>query len=170
MSATTEGIRRPTDQRRGAVPAAWLRLLRVHAVLTRQMDARLVASHGLTLNDYEVLLFLWWAPEHRLRPVDLARSVLLSQSGMTRLLDGLDRAGLIDRVRSESDGRVFYAVLTEAGTEKLRDAATDHVHDVYSLFADRFSDEELAALATLLGRLPGGDVTPTLDHPVRPRR
>ena len=159
--------RRSRAERRGEVPAAWLRLLRVHATLTREMDTRLVASHGLTLSDYEVLLFLSWAPERRLRPVDLAQSVLLTQSGMTRLLAGLERAGLVERSRSASDGRVVYAVLTDAGMDRLRDAATTHVHDVHSLFATRFSRQDLGTLAGLLGRLPGGDVTPTLTHPVR---
>ncbi|MDQ4130971.1 MAG: MarR family transcriptional regulator [Actinomycetota bacterium] len=148
------------------VPTAWLRLLRAHSTMTREMDAHLLSRHGLTLSDYEVLLFLSWSSERRLRPVDLAQSVLLSQSGMTRLLNGLEGAGLIERVRSAADGRVVYAALTDSGMEKLRQAATTHVGDIYGLFADRFSADELETLAALLARLPGGDVTPRHDHPV----
>ena len=140
------------------VPWAWVRLLNTYGVATRHMDARLLASHGLTLNDYEVLLFLSWAPERRLRRVDLAQRVLITQSGVTRLLEGLERSGLVERARCETDARVAYAQLTDAGLDRLRDAAKTHVADIRSLFTDHFSEEELATLAGLLGRLPGGDV------------
>ena len=76
---------------------AWIRFLRAHASVTRELSARLEADHGLTLNDYDVLVQLYYAPERRLRRVDLARSVLLSPSGITRLLDGLERAGWVEK-------------------------------------------------------------------------
>lgn len=140
------------------VPWAWVRLLSVHGVATRHMDARLRAEHGLTLTDYEVLLVLSWARGHRLRRVDVADLVLLSQSGVTRLLEGLEREGLVERTPSGSDGRVTYAQLTDSGLERLREAARTHVADIRSGFTDHFSDEELATLAELLGRLPGGQL------------
>lgn len=140
----------------GRVPWAWVRLLSVYGTATRQMDARLLAAHGLTLNDYEVLLFLSWAQGYRLKRVDLAERVLLTQSGITRLLEGLEHAGLVERARSETDGRVTYARLTGAGLERLREAARTHVADIHSAFTDHFSNQELATLAELLGRLPGG--------------
>ena len=79
------------------VPAAWVRLLRAHATLVRRMDANLLAEHELTINDYEVLLALSRADGRRMRRVDLASTVLLTQSGITRLLHGLERTGLVAR-------------------------------------------------------------------------
>lgn len=135
--------------------AAWVGLLRGHASLTRALNAQLVAEHGLTINDYEVLLQLARAPERRLRGVDLAESVLLTQSGITRLLDGLEQAGYVERAECLSDRRVVYAVLTDAGLEKLREAAGTHLAGIQAQFAERFSDDELVTLHELLGRLPG---------------
>jgi DNA-binding MarR family transcriptional regulator len=137
---------------------AWAKLLRAHAALTRRFSADLQATHGLTLNAYEVLLHLAHAPNRRLRRVDLAGSVLLTASGITRLLDGLERAGYVDRAADQNDARVTYAVLTDAGYEKLRDAAPTHVGGIRELFGDRFSCDELETLAELLDRLPSETV------------
>jgi DNA-binding MarR family transcriptional regulator len=137
--------------------SAWVALLRGHATLTRELNAQLVACHDLTLNDYEVLLHLSRAPDRRMRRVDLAESVLLTQSGITRLLDGLERAGHVERAECSSDRRVVYAVLTGAGLEKLREAAGTHLEGVQELFAGSFTEGELATLAELLGRLTAGD-------------
>ena len=139
---------------------AWIRFLRAHAALTRELSAELVADHGLTLNDYEVLLHLARAPERRMRRVDLAESVLLTASGITRLLEGLERSGLVERVLCDSDRRVAYAQLTGAGLEKLRHASRTHIAGIEALFVGRFTDEELATLSALLSRLPAaGDET-----------
>jgi DNA-binding MarR family transcriptional regulator len=139
---------------------AWIRFLRAHAALTRELSADLVADHGLTLNDYEVLLHLARAPERRMRRVDLAESVLLTASGITRLLEGLERSGLVERVLCDSDRRVAYAQLTRAGLEKLRQASRTHIVGIETLFVGRFNDEELATLSALLSRLPAaGDET-----------
>src|ERR671935_2178771 len=92
---------------------AWGSLVYSHASLVGALNAQLVAEHGLTINDYEVLLRLARAPERRMRRVDLAESVLLTASGITRLLDGLERDGLVERAQCASDRRVTYAVLTE---------------------------------------------------------
>ena len=133
---------------------AWIRFLRAHAALTRELSADLVAEHGLTLNDYEVLLHLARAPGKRMRRVDLAESILLTASGITRLLEGLERSGLVARELCDTDRRVVYARLTEAGAEKLREAGRTHVAGIESLFVGRYSDEELATLSSLLSRLP----------------
>ena len=139
---------------------AWIRFLRAHAALTRELSAELVADHGLTLNDYEVLLHLARAPERRMRRVDLAESVLLTASGITRLLEGLERSGLVERVLCDSDRRVAYAQLTGAGLQKLREASRTHIAGIETLFVGRFTDEELATLSALLSRLPAaGDQT-----------
>ena len=144
---------------------AWAKLLRAHAALTRRFSADLQAMHGLTLNAYEVLLHLAHAPERRMRRVDLAGSVLLTASGITRLLDGLERAGYVDRAADENDARVTYAVLTDEGYEKLRDAAPTHVGGIRELFGDRFSRDELEALAELLDRLPSDPVADETCEP-----
>ncbi len=132
----------------------WVALLRVHATTTRRFNAQLVADHGLTLNDYEVLLHLARADDRRLRRVDLAQRVLLTPSGITRLVAGLERAGYVERASCASDARVTYAQLTEAGLKKLREASETHVADINELFRGRFSKEELEALGGLLERLP----------------
>jgi len=134
---------------------AWVRLLRGHASVTRAMSAELVAEHGLTINDYEALLHLSRAEEGRMRRVDLAERLILTASGVTRLLDGLERAGLVERAACASDRRVTYAVLTDAGRARLEAASGSHVASVRAFFEERFSDAELDRLAALLGRLPG---------------
>jgi DNA-binding MarR family transcriptional regulator len=148
-----------------AVPPAWVALLRAHARLTRKMDANLQAEHQLTINDYEVLLALARAPERKMRRVDLAGHVLLTQSGITRLLQGLERAGLVERADCPTDGRVVYAQLTDDGYGRLREASRTHLDDIRSLFAARFSGDELESLDALLGRVLEGDSDPDCGIP-----
>jgi DNA-binding MarR family transcriptional regulator len=120
----------------------------------RRFNGDLISEHGLTLNDYEVLLHLAREPDRRLRRVDLAKSVLLTPSGITRLLEGLELAGYVERASCASDARVTYALLTDEGYDKLREASLTHVEGIRSHFAERFSPEELGTLAALLSRLP----------------
>jgi DNA-binding MarR family transcriptional regulator len=127
--------------------------LRAHASLTQQLSARLEATHGMTLNDYDVLVQLAYAPDRHLRRVDLARSVLLSPSGITRLLVGLEREGWVDKGQCPGDARVTYAVLTDAGLAKFKAVRKTHLVDIESVFGSRFSQEELESLSSLLGRL-----------------
>lgn len=135
----------------------WIRLLRAHAALTRELSARLEARHGLSLRDYDVLVQLYFAPGRRMRRIDIARTVILSPSGITRLLDGLERAGWVAKEHCASDARVTYAALTDAGTRKFEEARTTHLADIEELFGSRFTEEEGAQLAELLGRLPLAD-------------
>jgi DNA-binding MarR family transcriptional regulator len=135
--------------------AAWARLLRAHASATRELSTQLQAEHGLTINDYECLLHLSHAHEGAMRRVDLAGELLLTPSGVTRLLDGLQEAGFVCNHSCESDARVKYAVLTDAGRQKLEEASQSHLAGVAQLFGERFSEEELQTLGELLGRLPG---------------
>ncbi len=137
--------------------SAWVAFLRGHAALTRALNTQLVADHGLTINDYEVLLRLSHAPEQRLKRVELAQSVLLTPSGITRLLDGLEVAGWVEKASCPGDARVTYAVLTESGNDKLREAARSHLADVDRMFAAHFEQEELETLAGLLSRIEGGE-------------
>src|SRR5919201_2044255 len=113
---------------------AWVRLLRAQASIVRHFNSDLVHAHGLTLNDYEVLLHLAREPERQLRRVDLAERVLLTPSGITRLLDGLERAGYVTRAQCAGDARVTYAQLTDEGEAKLRAAAKTHVAGIRGLF------------------------------------
>jgi len=147
---------------------SWVAFLRAHAAITRELSAQLQREHGLTLNDYEVLLHLSRAEERKLRRVDLAERVLLTASGITRLLEGLDRAGYVCKETCCSDARVSYAKLTAAGAAKLKAAAKTHLRGIDELFLSRYSGSELATLAELLERLPltgsdcksGTDCTP----------
>jgi DNA-binding MarR family transcriptional regulator len=133
---------------------AWVRFLRAHAALTRELSSRLEALHELTLSDFDVLIQLYFAEGRRMRRIDLARSVLLTASGITRLLDGLESCGLVAKERCDSDARVTYAVLTKAGVKKIEEARETHVADIEELFGSRFSPQERAQLAEFLGRLP----------------
>lgn len=137
--------------------SAWVRLLRAHAATTRAFNAELLNEHGLTINDFEALLRLSRAEEGRMRRVDLAENLLLTASGVTRLLDGLEAHGLVERAACSSDRRVVYAVITEEGRKRLQAASDSHVASVTALFEEQFGEEELDRLAELLGRLPGAD-------------
>jgi DNA-binding MarR family transcriptional regulator len=137
------------------VSSAWAALLRAHSSLTRELNAQLFAEHRLTINDYEVMLHLSHAEGRRMRRVDLAEKVMLTPSGITRLLDGLERIGYVERAECASDRRVTYAVLTDDGLAKLRAASKTHLADVQSSLSSRLSDEELNTLAELLERLYG---------------
>ncbi len=144
---TTQEVSEPTQ-------VAWLRFLRAHAAITRELSSRLEALHELTLSDYDVLVQLYFAPERRMRRIDIARSVLLTASGITRLLDGLEGCGLVEKARCDSDARVTYAVLTDAGVKKVEEARDSHLADIEELFGAQFEPKERRQLAELLGRLP----------------
>jgi DNA-binding MarR family transcriptional regulator len=135
----------------------WVTFLRAHAAITRELSAQLQREHGLTLHDYEVLLHLSHADGFMMRRVDLAQSVLLTASGITRLLEGLERAGYVEKATCQSDARVSYAKLTDDGRGKLRAAAVTHIRGVGELFTSRYSGSELVTLAQLLARLPLAD-------------
>jgi DNA-binding MarR family transcriptional regulator len=140
---------------------AWVSFLRSHAAITRELSARLQREHGMTISDYEVLLHLAQADEGMLRRVDLAERVVLTASGITRLLDGLERQGYVEKATCQSDARVSYAKLTDKGRAKLEEAAEGHLVGIEELFTSRYSGSELATLADLLSRLPvtGADCT-----------
>jgi DNA-binding MarR family transcriptional regulator len=136
---------------------AWVGLLRVHAAATRALSAELVAEHGLTINDYEALLHLARAEGNALKRVELAERLILTASGVTRLLEGLERAGYVEKGSCATDARITYAVLTDAGRRKLDEASPSHVAAVRTLFEERFDERELTTLTELLGRLPGAE-------------
>ena len=136
--------------------AAWRGFLRVHSALVKALDAELLAEHALPLTSYEVLINLQAAPDRRRRMAELAEGVLLSRSGMTRLVDRLERDGLLERDACASDGRGTYAVLTEKGEAMLAHARRTHLDGVRERFLRHFSGDELVSLAALWERvLPG---------------
>jgi DNA-binding MarR family transcriptional regulator len=139
----------------GAALESWRSYLQSHASIVRVLDAELHAEHGLTTRDYEVLLYLAQSDDRRLPMSALAERTMLTRSGITRLVDGLVAAGLIERVACPNDARVSYAQLTEPGYEKLRLAGCSHVASINRLFVAHFSPAELRQLADLLSRLPG---------------
>jgi DNA-binding MarR family transcriptional regulator len=139
----------------GAALDAWRSYLQSHASIVRMLDAELVAEHGMTTRDYEVLLYLAQAPDRKLPMSALAERTMLTRSGITRLIDGLVDCGLIERVSCASDARISYAHLTDSGYEKLRAAGCAHVRSIHRLFLEHFTAEEVDQLASLLSRLPG---------------
>jgi DNA-binding MarR family transcriptional regulator len=120
------------------------------------LNAQLQTQHGLTLNDYEALQVLACAEGRRLKRVDLARRLVLTPSGVTRLLEGLEQAGLVERVSCPTDLRVAYAQLTDAGGEKLREASCGHEGSIRTLMEEHLSPAEIELLSSVLAKVPGG--------------
>jgi DNA-binding MarR family transcriptional regulator len=147
---------RPVLELTGTELGAWRGMLRVHAALVRELDAELYAAHDLPLSSYDVLIYLQAAPGKRLRMAELADSVLLSRSGVTRLVDRLEREGLIERDTCTSDGRGCFAVLTEQGEQALSRARPTHLAGVRQRFLSRFSQDELEQLALFWERVRPG--------------
>jgi DNA-binding MarR family transcriptional regulator len=136
---------------------AWRSFLQAHAVLVRRLEADLLAEHQLPLASYDVLVQLVEAPDRRLRMTELAQRVLISRSGLTRLVDRLGREGLVRREACDDDARGLFAVLTDAGFQRLRRASPTHLRGVASYAIDRLDDAQVAALADICGRLLDGE-------------
>lgn len=134
---------------------AWQRLLRAHCVIAKQLDAELQAAHGMTLSDYDALVNLRDCEDESLKMSELSKRTMLTRSGMTRLVQGLERDGLVERRACAGDARVSYAVLTQRGRDHLDTARRTHHAGIRRVFADHFSDEEATLLASLLDRIPG---------------
>jgi DNA-binding MarR family transcriptional regulator len=131
-----------------AEQTAWRNFVNTMPDLDAAFEAD-VAAHGITMADYTVLVFLSEAENHRLRMCDLATSLRLSPSGLTRRLDGMVKAGWVDRSACESDRRVMYAHLTPAGLEKVSAAAPDHVDSVRRHFFDPLGPNGVQQLSDL---------------------
>ena len=132
---------------------AWRGMLKVHAAMVKALDHDLEARHGLSLSTYEVLMYLADAEEGQMRMCDLASTVLLSRSGLTRLVDRLAKEGLLERVACCDDARGSFARLTPAGRERLQAARATHLAGVRRLYVDRLTDEELDTLSVVWNRL-----------------
>jgi DNA-binding MarR family transcriptional regulator len=136
--------------------AAWRGMLRVHSDMTRVLDAELTHRHGLPLTSYEVLLFLADSPDGRMRMSELADSVLLSRSGVTRLVDRLERDGLLKREQCEEDARGYFAAITDRGRALFTEARRTHLAGVRERFLSRFSRDDLRTLGELWEKVPPG--------------
>jgi DNA-binding MarR family transcriptional regulator len=137
--------------------AAWRAFLEAHARVTDVLGRELRAEESLPLTWYDVLVQLQEAPGHRLRMQELADAVLLSKSGLTRLVDRMEREGLVQRAACPDDRRGILAELTETGYETLRRTSSTHLRGVDEHFASRFTPAEAATLTDLLGRLTADD-------------
>lgn len=132
---------------------AWRTLLIAHAQITRRLEAELIAEHELPLASYDVLVQLAEAQDRSLRMVELAERVLLSRSGLSRLVDRLVGEGLVERAPCLQDARGTLAVLTPTGLERLRNASATHLRGVHDHVTSRLEDSELAELSRLLTKL-----------------
>jgi DNA-binding MarR family transcriptional regulator len=150
---------------------AWRSFLQAHAVLVRRLEADLLAEHQLPLASYDVLVQLVEAPERRLRMTELAQLVLISRSGLTRLVDRLEREGLVRREACDDDARGLFAVLTPDGFQRLRRATPTHLRGVASYAIDRLDDAQVEQLAEICARMLDGGVVPAArngaEQPVR---
>jgi len=134
---------------------AFARLARAHTILRRELEAEVLTPRGLTMSDFETLLHLSKAEDTRLRRIDLADRLMLTPSGVTRLLDGLEAAGLVESVHCKDDARVTWARLTEEGVETVQCVGVSHAARLRKIFEGALSDAEVGQLYELLGRLPG---------------
>ncbi len=146
--------------------AAWRSLLRLHARAIRVLESELLTAHGLPLTWYDVLVQLVEAPEHRLRMRDLADLVLISRSGLTRLVDRMGAVGLVARATVDEDARGWWVVLTPAGYERLRAASPTHLRGIHEHVTGCLQPEEARLLAGLLERMtPRVSSTPSAANP-----
>jgi DNA-binding MarR family transcriptional regulator len=151
----------PPDAAAGALPlspgdwrlTAWRSFLRTHTHLLRLLEQDLQTHHKIAIGSYDVLVQLAEAPESRLRMSELAEAVLLSRSGLTRLVDRMQRDGLVARAPDPDDARGLFTVLTEHGRNALRDAASVHLAGISRLVFDRISEAELYQLLGLMRKL-----------------
>ena len=136
--------------------AAWRGLLEAHAEVTRALDAQMRTEHGLPVSSYEVLMFLADAPGHRLRMAEIAERVLLSRSGLTRLVDRMERDDLLRRRRCEEDQRGYFAEITDTGRALFAQARRTHLDGVRERFLDRLSAQEQRTIAALWEKVSPG--------------
>ena len=132
---------------------AWRAFLLAHSMITRRLDDELRDRQGLSLAEYDALLQLAEAPGRRLRMSQLADKVLLSRSGVTRLIDRLESDRLVCRESCLSDARGAEAVLTDAGLGRLREASTTHLRGVARYFVTALDADQLDAMANSLGQV-----------------
>src|SRR5579859_442035 len=129
--------------------AAWHGMLTLYSRVMRDLDRDLLASHQISVREFDVLITLANAPDYRLRMSELAERVMLSPSGLSRLVDRLERARLMERQTDPGDARGFRAVLTDMGAQRLDQARATHNAVIRIGFTDRLGVEELQELAAI---------------------
>lgn len=134
---------------------AFARLTRASAQLRRALASDVLTPRGLTISDFDALMHLSRVDDNRLRRIDLVHLLTLTPSGVTRLLEGLQEAGYVENVLCDSDARVTWARLTEAGSETLSCVGAEYTQVLRTLFAGALDEDEVARLSELLGKLPG---------------
>jgi DNA-binding MarR family transcriptional regulator len=135
--------------------AAWSGFIRAHATIVRELDAELRAAHGLPLSSFDVLVQLSLAPEGRMQMYELAEAVHLSRSGLTRLVDRLERQGMLERHRGERDPRQVFACITRRGLERLAETTPTHLAGVRRRFLERLTRAQVSQLVVVWNRLLG---------------
>lgn len=138
---------------------AWTAFLDAQAFLLRRLEAELIEKEDMTLAEFDVLIQLAVAPARRLRMTDLSDRVRLSHSGVTRLVDRMVQAGLVERQRCDSDRRGTFAILTATGRARLRRARPVHLSGIRQHFGKRLTTTQLCAVAEALEPL-GRDMRP----------
>ncbi|GII52180.1 MarR family transcriptional regulator [Planotetraspora thailandica] len=133
--------------------AAWRALARALIVLPRALDADLVHAQRMTINEYGVLTNLSEAPGRRLRMSELASGRNLTPAGMTRLVDRLVAEGLVERTKCAEDGRVSFAVLTDAGFQRLEEAYPSHLASVRARVMEHVGPDEMAVLHRIMFKI-----------------
>lgn len=151
MPNTDRGRVRLTD----AELRAWQAFLHAHHDVTRTLDAELHEQHGLSLGSYDVLVRLARTPGRSLRMTDLAGRVMMSPSGLTRLVDQLEAQELVRRLRDRQDARVVRASLTDRGLQLVRQAARTHLRGIREHFSARMTDGQLRNVASALETIAG---------------
>jgi DNA-binding MarR family transcriptional regulator len=136
--------------------ATWRLFLKTHARLERLLDEDLRSAHDLTLAEYDAMLQLAESPTHRLRMREIAERVILSRSGVTRLIDRLVRDGLVERSHCSTDARGAEAVLTATGLDRLREAAPTHLRGISDHFLDTMTGAELEAVDRAMNAILAG--------------
>jgi DNA-binding MarR family transcriptional regulator len=133
--------------------AAWSGFIRAHSSIVKELDAELQAAHGLPLSSFDVLVQLSVAPNGRMQMSELAEAVHLSRSGLTRMVDRLERQGLLERHKGERDPRQVFACITKAGLERLAETTSTHLAGVRRMFLERLSQPQLKQLAVMWNQL-----------------
>ena len=132
---------------------AWVGLLHAHATVVKQLDAELVVAHGISISAFEVLWRVAATEQGRLRMTDLAELVLLSPSGLSRLVDRLESEGMIERIACPTDGRAINATITDAGRARLAQAEATHFEGIRRTFLAHFDEAEVGKLGEFWLRL-----------------
>jgi DNA-binding MarR family transcriptional regulator len=135
--------------------AAWSGFIRAHSSIVKDLDADLQAAHGLPLSSFDVLVQLSLAPDDRMQMHKLAEAVHISRSGLTRLVDRLERQGLIERHKGERDPRQVFACITRSGLERLAETTPTHLAGVRKRFLDRLTRTQMSQLAAVWNQLLG---------------